>query len=365
VSVAETAIAEESRGRIVAFDLLRLLAAVSVVGIHSLMMYRGILPPTAPISIVDDLLHYAVPVFVFISGALVWGAPPRDTQKEFWRRRFSTIIAPYLAWTVVYLALDFAQAAKPSEVLASIPALVLTGETWYHLYFVPMLLFFYLFTPLARKAVRRSPELLVLGIFAVRILFIGPLISGAEALGGATVAAFATHVVVHAPEMALGAWFAVRRDRAIRPLALWWPALLGVGLLAQLAELLELVPASLAPARSALLALSMALVVLGWVGASLALAQRLGFATAGRVHSLGDLTYGVYLAHPVFVLAFDLALQALGVEPVAAWWFALATWALVLAASVALVAALARTPLRVMSGMRRAPRTPLRLRRSA
>ena len=61
--------------RILAYDALRTFAIVSVVAIHSLMPYRDLLASNAPVRLLDDLLHYAVPLFVFISGALVWGRP--------------------------------------------------------------------------------------------------------------------------------------------------------------------------------------------------------------------------------------------------------------------------------------------------
>jgi len=217
--------------RVLAYDALRVFAIVSVVAIHTLMPYRDILPPTAPVRVFDDLLHYAVPLFVFISGVFVWG---RTTLTEkasadkiawgpFLSRRVSLVLVPYLAWSALYMALLARQQAgslSPLRVLG----LLLTGHTWYHLYFIPMLLTFYLLTPLAVRILRRSPELLLVGCYLLRILA-GPEIAGAfRGLFGDFGWSYAVHIVTHLPHMALGAWFALRHDRL--PKQGWFAALL-------------------------------------------------------------------------------------------------------------------------------------------
>ena len=75
--------------RILAYDALRAFAIVTVVAIHSLMPYRAVFRPTAPVRVFDDLLHYAVPLFVFISGYFVWRRPLPNEPGAYRRFRRS------------------------------------------------------------------------------------------------------------------------------------------------------------------------------------------------------------------------------------------------------------------------------------
>ena len=228
---AETA---QPKGRIVAYDALRLFAILSVVGIHTLMPYRGVLPASAPVSIFDDVLHYAVPLFVFISGALVWARPWRrgpGAYRQFLGRRFVAIGTPYLAWAALYAALYVARATDRASALAQVPGLVASGHIWYHLYFIPMLLTFYVLTPLAAGALKRSPELTVLAAYALRIV-LGPPITHALADVNPLLGQYGIHVLSHLPHMALGAWFALRLDTIGPRIRRWWPAMLAAGLAA-------------------------------------------------------------------------------------------------------------------------------------
>ena len=212
-SPAETA---QPKGRIVAYDALRLFAIFSVVGIHTLMPYREALPANAPIRVFDDVLHYAVPLFVFISGALVWARPWHPgpgVYRRFLRRRFVAVGAPYLAWAALYSALYVARATDRASALAKVPGLIASGHIWYHLYFIPMLLTFYVLTPLAASALKRSPELTVLAAYSLRIV-LGPPITHALADVDPLLGQYAIHVLSHLPHMALGAWFALRLDRS-------------------------------------------------------------------------------------------------------------------------------------------------------
>ena len=215
--------------RILAYDALRTFAIVSVVAIHSLMPYRALLPPTAPVRVFDDLLHYAVPLFVFISGYFVWSKPlPSEpgSYRRFLAKRVSVILVPYLAWSALYLALLARQTATPLS-FGRGTGLLLTGHTWYHLYFIPMLLTFYLLTPFATRIGARSPELLLVGCYLLRIVA-GPSIAEAfRSAFGDLGWSYATHVMSHLPHMALGAWFAARQ--AGMPKRAWfgWTLLAG------------------------------------------------------------------------------------------------------------------------------------------
>jgi surface polysaccharide O-acyltransferase-like enzyme len=333
-----------SRDRIVAYDALRVFAIVTVVAIHTLMPYRDLVPATAPVRVFDDLLHYAVPLFVFISGAFVWGRPLPSGPgafRTFFSRRIAVVVVPYLAWSAVYLALLALTGARPLQP-DRVVGLLLSGHTWYHLYFVPMLVTFYLLTPIARRVFERSPELLLIATYLLRILA-GPAI--ARAVGtvlGDLGWAWATHVLVHLPHMALGAWFAVRHERL--PRQKWFATLLlasgtAVLLAASLGVTDALVPALrrlVYPAGMAATVLGMALLALGFEPWLERYTPTIVLASA--------LSFGVYFVHPVFILAVGEGVRTFASENL--WfapWFPIAVFAGITAASFWVSYVLART----------------------
>jgi surface polysaccharide O-acyltransferase-like enzyme len=336
------------RGRIVTYDALRVLAIATVVAIHTLMPYRAPLPEGAPVRVVDDLLHYAVPLFVFVSGALVWSRPWKGTTgsyREFLKRRFSAVALPYVAWAALYSAIFVGRAEAAGDALRELPGLVLTGHVWYHLYFVPMLLTFYLLTPLAARVAQRSPELLVLGAYAVRLLA-GAAITGlARDTGGQVAWQYATHLVIHLPHMALGAWFALRATSLPGWLRSSWWLLLSVGLAINTGASTDLFSAMDRLPRNGLIALGMAAMVLGIVLKTQSL-EPLYERWSPELTRAGSLAFGVYFVHPLFLLAVDVALASLNAERI--WltqpWFPFAVWAAVLAASFAVTGLLAQRP---------------------
>jgi len=326
------------QGRIVAYDALRLFAILTVVAIHTLMPYRDVLPPTAPIRVFDDVLHYAVPLFVFISGALVWGRPWRGgpgAYRAFLRRRLTLIGLPYLAWAGLYAALYVTRSHDQGRALAQVPGLVASGHIWYHLYFVPMLLTFYLLTPLAATALKRSPELTVLAAYALRIV-LGPPITHALAGIDPLLGQYAIHVLSHLPHMALGAWFALRLDLIGLGVRRMWPLCLAVGIAGLTYLSAAGTPTLPLELHRLLFPGAMALTVLGLSLGAIELEPR--YASEARtVTHLGSLAFGVYFVHPLFLLAVFAAAGT--ADPGSLWWrpwFPLLVWAGVSALSLGL-----------------------------
>lgn len=331
--------------RILAYDALRAFAILTVVAIHTLMPYRALLPSDAPVRVIDDLLHYAVPLFVFISGVFVWGRPlPRTpgSFRAFMRRRWALIGVPYLAWSALYLALLAWQTPEPLTA-ARVTGLLLSGHTWYHLYFVPMLLTFYLLTPIATRIGTRSPEALLLVCYALRILA-GPAIAEAfRTVFGDLGWSYATHIVTHLPHMALGAWFFARRERI--PVRGWLAGLLiATGTAVLLAASLGLTADLPIYLRRLVYPTGMAATVIGLTLGALLLEPVFG-RFERPVLAAATLAFGVYFVHPLFLLGIDELIASASAEDL--WmraWFPIAVFAAVTAASYATSRVLARMP---------------------
>lgn len=331
-------------GRIVAYDALRIFAILTVVLIHTLMPFRDVLPEDAPVRVFDDMLHYAVPLFVFISGALLWSRPWRPESgayRTFVTRRIGLIGKPYLAWAVLFSVIYVVRAADTYEAAMRLPGLVATGHIWYHLYFVPMLLTFYLLTPVASRVAQRNPELLLAIAYTMRIVA-GPPLTHAAAELSPLFGQYATHILSHLPHMALGAWFALRLERMPGWARSMWPLLLAGGLAGLMWRSTSALPAWPFELERLLFPEAMAATVLGMALGALKLEPRYA-RWSPAITRWGSLAFGVYFMHPLLLLAVDGLVAASGAEwPWGHWWFTVAVWVGISAACFALSGLLGR-----------------------
>lgn len=138
--------------RIAHFDALRGLAALAVVVIHAAAMV--FLNPGVTVRDwwIADLYHaaavWAVPVFVMLSGALLLEPAKPQTAGGFLKRRAARLLAPLVFWSVFYLALrvhrgDFGWAEGLINCLFGIP--------YVHLWYLYMIAGLYFLTPPLRS----------------------------------------------------------------------------------------------------------------------------------------------------------------------------------------------------------------------
>lgn len=361
--------------RVVAYDALRVVGILVVLAIHALMTSRGLVTRPAGLTWLDDTLHdIAVPLLTFVSGALVWGRPWRagvGALRSFMRRRAVRVGLPYLAWSAVFMLLLFAGAPGSGALMAGeyggglgsgmglgtgpgatwvtaltrIPGYLFSGHSWYHLYFVPMILTFYLLTPFAARLVharRGAAELLVLALLATKVYLWPALSPLAQVHLGPWVWAWLTHLFQHLPHMALGAWFAVRFGDVAR-------------LRSEAAHATAAREAS-ASARAAVAPL--VLKPAAWLGALTPVAWVVGLAAGavtlepwlgrhhrvrGALQTLSRLSFGAYFIHPLILLSIQ---EKVGIDSElwARGWFVAAVFAALAVMSFAAAWLLERSP---------------------
>lgn len=110
------------------------------------------------------LAHFSIPVFVMISGALLLDDSRRESAAQFYKRRMTRVGIPLVIWTGVYLAVrvwvDHEELSAGTAI-----GLILTGDPYYHLWFLYMIFGLYLITPPLRTFVRcagRAERVLVI-----------------------------------------------------------------------------------------------------------------------------------------------------------------------------------------------------------
>jgi surface polysaccharide O-acyltransferase-like enzyme len=318
---ASAAPAPPQRRRVIAYDILRVFAAITVVSIHICAPFIKTAGPFNPMnwfSLFDQGLHYAVPMFTFFSGVLSWGVVwvgGPGVYANFMRRRLLVVGVPYLAWcTIFYFLRPLADQGQiphnPLALVRDFVELTISGKMWYHLYFVPMILVLYLLTPLASKAARKAPELF-LAVSLVGIVYGGPwLIDLIPHLPGhRTLQRVAVPVLValttYGPFMVVGAWFGVRR--AVLERALRWASapLLGAAVAVLVLQTKYPVISGALREGTWVYILDMSLFVLGFLGVAFVAADRRFFAEgsvlAKHTVALAAATLGVYLVHPLVI----------------------------------------------------------------
>jgi surface polysaccharide O-acyltransferase-like enzyme len=113
--------------------------------------------------------HASIPIFVMISGALLLDDSRHESARQFYQRRFLRVGVPLVFWTGVYLAvrvfidgeqLTFARAVR----------LILSGDPYYHLWFLYMIFGLYLVTPALRIFVRCADRTQRLGVIVIGLV---------------------------------------------------------------------------------------------------------------------------------------------------------------------------------------------------
>ncbi|MDN7011682.1 acyltransferase [Methanoculleus sp. FWC-SCC3] len=163
-------------------EYMRGFAPLAVVAVHISMNYTRI-PAVNLLALVNVFIyvaaHFAVPVFVFISGWVLAARYSGDYPlRGFYRRRARTILLPYLFFTALYLMVTvegtIGFAGVPSPEMAA--EALLLGTAAYHLWFFVLIIQLYLLFPLIMRGYDRFDRsgaalFLLLALLFVQILW--------------------------------------------------------------------------------------------------------------------------------------------------------------------------------------------------
>lgn len=160
-------------------DVLRVLATCAVVLMHVLtgatdVTDASIVPEYRSLLLsVMDLVTWCVPIFLLISGYLFLNPKRTLTYPVMIKKYCRRIALAILLFGVPYAASELVVAERTFRVMMIPEALkmTLTGHTWSHMWYLYLILFLYLITPLLKKVLRVLP---VWGVAAVMaVIFLG------------------------------------------------------------------------------------------------------------------------------------------------------------------------------------------------
>ncbi|WP_423188908.1 acyltransferase [Alkalibacterium sp. f15] len=148
-------------------DILRGLAIIAVIIIHITSSTIDGAKNESTLNVVvffNQLSRFAVPIFLILSG---WGLTVSKKYKmgylSFLKSQLSKIILYYVSWSVVY----YLYTAESLSIVAMIKGMIF-GTTYFHLYYVPLIIIFYIVYPFIYKYAKLNNFLLA--SFIVTIL---------------------------------------------------------------------------------------------------------------------------------------------------------------------------------------------------
>lgn len=166
----------EVKTRKLHYDILRVLAAFSVVMLHSAAQFWYDMDIRSTEWVIansyDALFRFGVPVFVMISGAIFLDKEYRLDIKRLYKHNIFKLVVFYVIWSVAYGLFDIRswdlKAAGIKEILREF----LLGR--YHLWFIPMIAGIYVLLPVlkswAENAKKEEIEYFLILFFVLQIL---------------------------------------------------------------------------------------------------------------------------------------------------------------------------------------------------
>ncbi|WP_248703274.1 acyltransferase [Curtobacterium sp. MWU13-2055] len=343
-------------------DVLRILTFACVIGVHTTSHTAA--SDDAGLNALLALLHFTRLVFFSLTAfVLVYSYTLRPRpMAQFWPKRFLLVGVPYLAWSFVYVGsswlLSSTRRGDVPDLVRTLSEGIVTGTSWYHLYFLLVTMQVYLLLPvivwLVRKTRGHHVTTLVVALVVQLVVFAGyKYFPASDAwLHGYQKQFFFSYVffIVSGAIAADHADAFLRFIRVHRRAVLW--AFAGVGALTlgvwalqvALGQSLYAAGTPLQPIE----AVWSTAVFVGFlaIGAHWADRRRPGSSVARFVDYASDRSFGIFLSHPflIWILLYgDSWLEAVVPRP----WLTLVTYLLVVVLSVAVTEAFRWTPLSV------------------
>lgn len=165
------------RQRLREMDFIRATAALSIIMIHVTGLY---VYSSRVAYYLNQAVRFAVPVFILISGLLLYGSvltrPGIGGYLEFISKRLKKILFPYLIWTLIYII--YSMRHDLSSILLNKNAFlmgtgkkILFGTGYIHLYFVIIIIQLYLLFPLLKYLMKKWSFPVLAISFAITFVF--------------------------------------------------------------------------------------------------------------------------------------------------------------------------------------------------
>lgn len=157
------------------YNLVRFIACLLVI-LHHVIAYFEI-QKGINFSFLKIFSNTCVPLFVLLSGSLLLSK--NDNYLTFYKKRYKNVFTPFVFWIFFYsflrLVLDFLNESNNINLILK-NLVGIDGHPYYHLWYIYLIAFLYLITPLLKKIVNFFSEKYSLIVFSF-LFFLFQLIS--------------------------------------------------------------------------------------------------------------------------------------------------------------------------------------------
>ncbi len=263
-------------------------------------------------AIFDSLGRSGVPLFLMISGALLLGR--EEDPLTFYKKRFSRIILPFLFWSFLYAFFSSWQNNQAVHIGKLINS-ILWGPSYYHLWYLYMLMGIYLIAPfiqvLVKNLSKRHLEILLVLWFIFKLML--PQLSGQIKIWLNT--DFGIGIHSHFPDLYLGYFllgyylFTYRPFSQITKPGMWF---IGIALIQAMLSLLIYWKTN---AYQELMIMPSSPTVVLQAALFTCWAQRMQKQSFTRIVTLiSGLSFGVYLLHPILIELLKLGVFGVSIS---------------------------------------------------
>ncbi len=222
-----TLTSQSDNGKIVQFDYIRAIAAISVIAIHTInsgLIYKGTTYSNDVLlffTAIKNLLYYAVPCFAMITGYLLCNPDKELTLKKIYGKYFMRILCVLLIFGTGFAWLEIVFDEKTVSLMQIPQAFlrVLKNNTWAHMWYLYALLLAYVLLPVWRIVAKKASDNLFLAVIVVMI--IAQTIMGIRQTTGCREFALNTYLL-------MGAYM---RRRIVSDKRILWAGLIGSSVL--------------------------------------------------------------------------------------------------------------------------------------
>lgn len=310
-------------GHLNAVDVVRFLTVAGVILVHctSLTISYGSVAAGG----VLDVAHVTRSVFLLLSAfVLTYSFERRPlATRAFWKRRYPLVVVPYVVWSLIYVLTD-GDVKSPPQVLTTFLHDLLDGQAHFHLYFLLLTMQLYLIFPAVMAAVRRWPRAVLpalLGSLAFQLIFTAAAHYGFWP--GVLRVWFSnadTWLLSYLFYVVAGIAAARHLDTVTawirshyRLVTFSWVASVGLAIAGYLLDLniLQYPPLEASAVFQPSLVLEALTAAAAQYALGLWLVDRLPLRQLARLEKASDVSFGVYLAHPLLIGAvLDVAVAS-------------------------------------------------------
>jgi len=121
--------------------------------------------------IIEQLIIFAIPAFIFVSGYYVAVATGRNNKTIGWNtslNRIRILVIPFIIWSVVYIFLRIFEGERYS--LVEFFLIMITGKAAPPFYFIPLLIQLYLLSPFLVPLIKKNWKAVLIAAAVVQVV---------------------------------------------------------------------------------------------------------------------------------------------------------------------------------------------------